>query len=49
MKIPQSKLLMIWCIELKKKIKQEINENTEVIIHIEPYDGRDFAEDSKKN
>lgn len=34
--------------QIEKKIKQEINENAEVIIHIEPYDGRDFAEDSKK-
>ena len=35
--------------EVAKKIKEEINENAEVIIHIEPYDGRAFNEDVKKN
>ena len=33
--------------KIEQKIKQEINENAEVIIHIEPYDGRAFDEDSK--
>lgn len=32
---------------IEEKIKNEINENTEVIIHIEPYDGRAFNEDKK--
>ena len=34
--------------QIEKKIKTEINENAEVIIHIEPYDGREFMEESKK-
>ena len=35
--------------KIENKIKKEINQNAEVIIHIEPYDGRDFAEENKKN
>jgi hypothetical protein len=27
-------------------IKEEINSNAEVIVHIEPYDGRAFTEES---
>lgn len=34
--------------KIERKIKEEINENAEVIIHIEPYDGRKFDEDLKK-
>lgn len=34
--------------KIENKIKEEINQNAEVIIHIEPYDGRDFVEESKK-
>ena len=34
--------------KIERKIREEINENAEVIIHIEPYDGRKFDEDLKK-
>lgn len=34
--------------KIESKIKAEINASAEVIIHIEPYDGRDFMEESNK-
>lgn len=34
--------------KIENKIKDEINVSAEVIIHIEPYDGRDFMEESNK-
>ena len=34
--------------KIEEKIKKEISENAEVIIHIEPYDGRDLLEESQK-
>lgn len=33
---------------IEENIKKTINENAEVIIHIEPYDGRGYEEDTKK-
>ena len=35
--------------DIEESIKKEINENAEVIVHIEPYDGRAFSEESLKN
>ena len=34
--------------KIEAKIKEEINNNAEVIVHIEPYDGRAFTEESLK-
>ena len=33
---------------IEENIKKTINENAEVIIHIEPYDGREYEEDIKR-
>lgn len=35
--------------KIENKIKEEINKNAEVIIHIEPYDGREILEENKSS